>query len=63
MTISITSNGQDDFKRVAQDGNKGLPKAGRTNYYDSFVLNRKLVFQINCSAKIPRLRQYPKRYR
>lgn len=43
-------------------GNKVLPKAGVTSFYDTFVLNRTLVFQINSSAKTPRLRQYPKRY-
>jgi len=41
--------------------NKVLPKAGVTCFYDTFVLNRALVFQINFSAKTPRLRQYPKR--
>ncbi|MBS0646229.1 MAG: hypothetical protein JSR97_06525 [Verrucomicrobia bacterium] len=44
-------------------GNKVLPKAGVTGFYDTFVLNRTLVFQINSSAETPRLRQYPKRYR
>lgn len=43
--------------------NKGLPKAGVTNFYDSFVLNRALVFQMNGSAETPRLRQAPNRYR
>jgi len=42
-------------------GNKVLPKAGVTSFYDTFVLNRTLVFQINSCAKTPRLRQYPKR--
>jgi len=41
--------------------NKGLPKAGMTSFYDSFVLNRTLVFQMNGSAEIPRLRQAPNR--
>ena len=44
-------------------GNKVLPKAGVTNFYDTFVLNRTLVFQINSSAETPRLRQYPNRYK
>jgi len=44
-------------------GNKVLPKAGVTGFYDTLVLNRTLVFQINGSAENPRLRQYPKRYR
>ena len=39
--------------------NKVLPKAGVKCYYDTFVLNRTLVFQINSSAETPRLRQYP----
>lgn len=42
--------------------NKVLPKAGVTGFYDTFVLNRAIVFQINSSAKTPRLRQYPNRY-
>lgn len=41
--------------------NKMLPKAGVTSFYDTFALTRTLVFQINCSAKMPRLRQYPNR--
>jgi hypothetical protein len=41
--------------------NKVLPKAGVKCFYDTFVLNRTLVFQINSSAGTPRLRQYPKR--
>lgn len=43
--------------------NKVLPKAGLTCFYDTFVLNRTLAFQINSSAEMPRLRQYPNRYR
>lgn len=42
--------------------NKVLPKAGVTCFYDTFVLNQTLVFQINCSAETPRLRQYPNRW-
>ena len=42
--------------------NKGLPKAGVTSFYDSFVLNQTLVFQMNRSAETPRLRQAPNRY-
>jgi len=38
-----------------------LPKAGVTNFYDTFVLNQTLVFQINSSAETPLLRQAPKR--
>ncbi len=30
---------------VPHAGNKGLPKAGVTSFYDSFVLNRALVFK------------------
>jgi len=45
----------------ARTANKVLPKAGVTNFYDTFVLNRTLVFQINSSAETPRLRQYPNR--
>lgn len=43
--------------------NKGLPKAGVTSFYDSFVLNPTLVFQMKGSAKTPRLRQATKRYK
>jgi len=38
--------------------NKVLPKAGVTGFYDTFVLNPTLIFQINSSDKTPRLRQY-----
>jgi hypothetical protein len=41
--------------------NKVLPKAGVTCFYDTFVLNRTLVFQIKSSAEKPRLRQFPNR--
>lgn len=33
--------------------NKGLPKAGVTSFYVTFVLNGTLVFQMNGSAKMP----------
>ena len=46
----------------ARTANKVLPKAGVTGFYDTFVLNRTLVFPINSSAETPRLRQYPNRY-
>jgi hypothetical protein len=46
----------------ARTANKVLPKAGVTGFYDTFVLNRTLVFQINSSAESPRLRQYPNRW-
>ena len=45
----------------ARTANKVLPKAGVKCFYDTFVLNRTLVFQINSSAETPRLRQYPNR--
>lgn len=35
---------------------KVLPKVGVTSIYDTFALTRTLVFQINCSAIMPRLR-------
>jgi hypothetical protein len=38
---------------------QGIAKSGVTWFYDTFVLNRTLVFQINSSAEMPRLRQYP----
>ena len=43
----------------SRTANKVLPKAGVTGFYDTFVLNRTLVFQLNGSAETPRLRQYP----
>jgi hypothetical protein len=46
---------------VARTHNKGLPKAGVTSFYDSFVLNQTLVFQMNGSAEKPRFRQAPNR--
>ena len=49
--------------RKSTGHNKGLPKAGVTSFYDSFVLNRTLVFQMNGSAEMPRLRQAPNRWR
>lgn len=48
-------------KEEQRTANKVLPKAGVTCFYDTFVLNRTLVFQINSSAETPRLRQYPNR--
>ena len=59
-----TLAGQCNLTRTteARTANKVLPKAGVTCYYDTFVLNRTLVFQINSSAETPRLRQYLNRY-
>lgn len=48
-------------KKGQRTANKVLPKAEATGFCDTFVLNRILVFQINSSAKIPRLRQYTNR--
>jgi len=42
--------------------NKVLPKAGVTNFYETFVVYSTLVFQMNGSVEMPRLRQYPNRY-
>ncbi len=42
----------------ARTANKVLSKVGVTGFYDSLVLNRTLVFQINSSAKNPHHRQY-----
>ena len=51
-----------DFgQTVAHAANKGLPKAGLTSLYDTFVLNRTVVFQMKGSAEMPRLRQAPER--
>ncbi len=49
-------------ENIQAAGNKVLPKAEVTGFYDTFVLNRTLVFQINGSVEKPRLRQYPNRY-
>lgn len=58
-----TLTGQCNLTRTteARTANKVLPKAGVTSFYDTFVLNRTLVFQINSSAETPRLRQYQNR--
>lgn len=48
--------------KEAHAHNKVLPQAGLKCSYETFVLNRTLVFQINSSAEAPRLRQYPNRY-
>lgn len=58
------TNGHDIWttEKEAHAHNKGLPKAGVTSFYDSFVLNQAFVFQINGSAEMPRLRQAPNRY-
>ena len=59
--LNVNRFGQPDCKlesanlridRRATD-NKVLPKARVTGFYDTFVLNRTLVFQINSSAEIP----------
>lgn len=58
-----TLTGQCNLTRTteARTANKVLPKAGVTGFYDTYVLNRTLVFQMNFSAETPRLRQYPNR--
>ena len=68
-TLNVNHFGQSECKldtthlRTTRraSGNKVLPKAGVTSFYDTFMLNRTLVFQINSSAVTPRLRQYPNR--
>ena len=55
------ANGLQTMLTRTPAGNKVLPKAGVTNFYETFMLYSTLVFQINCSAEIPRLRQYPNR--
>jgi hypothetical protein len=52
---------QNKGQTIGYAANKGLPKAGVTSFYDSFVLNRTLVFQMNGCAEMPRLRQAPNR--
>ena len=49
------------IRPIKPTANTVLPKAGVTNFYDTFVLNRTFVFQFNSSAETPRLRQYPNR--
>ena len=44
--------GQQTSERRAS-ANKVLPKAGVTNFYETFVLYSTLVFQINSSAETP----------
>jgi hypothetical protein len=59
---TTTPNGmKNDSGQAARTANKVLPKAGVTNFYETFVLYSKSVFQINSSAETPRLRQYPNR--
>jgi hypothetical protein len=62
-SLSQTITGQYNLTQTteARTANKVLPKAGVTGFYDTFVLNQTLVFQINSSAEMPRLRQYPNR--
>jgi hypothetical protein len=36
--------------------NEVLPKAGQTHFYETFVHNQTLVFQINSRAEKPRFR-------
>ena len=64
MTVKLNrNNGLRERIDRTPAGNKVLPKAGVTNFYEIFVLYSTLIFQINSSAETPRLRQYPKRYR
>jgi hypothetical protein len=44
---------------IKPTANKVLPQAGVTGFYDTFVLNLSLVFQINSTAKNPPLPQTP----
>jgi hypothetical protein len=66
QTDNVTADtyGHDNWtpEKEAHAHNKGLPKAGMTGFYDTFVLNRTLVFQIKGSAETPRLRQAPNRW-
>lgn len=48
-------------EKEARTGNKVLPKAGMTDFYDTLVLNRTLAFQSNSGAEKSRLQQYPNR--
>lgn len=57
--MNIQLNKED--RKESRTANKVLPKAGVTNFYETFVLYSTLVFQINSSAEMPRLRQYPNR--
>jgi hypothetical protein len=49
------------MKITKANSQHGIAKAGVTNFNDTFVLNRPLVFQINSSDEIPHLRQYRNR--
>lgn len=42
--------------------NKKLPEVVVTNFYETFVLNQTVAFQINNSSELLRLRQYPEHY-
>ena len=50
------------MKIKQRTANKVLPKAGLTNFYDTFVQGSTFVLRLNFCAKNPRLRQYLKRY-
>jgi|APTNR8051073442_1049403.scaffolds.fasta_scaffold12004_3 hypothetical protein len=58
--LSISQSQMTSSKPAA---NKVLPKAGVTNFYETFVLYSTLVFQMNSSAEMPRLRQSENRWR
>jgi hypothetical protein len=59
-SMQIDSFNEQGRRRAS--ANKVLPKAGVTGFYDTYVLDQTLVFQINSSTETPRLRQYPKRW-
>jgi len=54
-------NRKTTYRQEGRTANTVLPKAGVTNFYETFVLDSTLVFQMNSSAETPRLRQYPNR--
>jgi hypothetical protein len=49
-------------KEEARTGNSTYPKGGVSCSKDSFVVNKKLVFQIKFCGKSPALRVAAKRY-
>ena len=64
LPVTVTGSGRPTpiITVPSQGTHKVLPKAGVTNFYETFVLYSTSVFQINGSAETPRLRQYPNRY-
>ena len=51
------------WTEIMPTANKVLPKAGLNGSDWAFMQGSAFVLRLNFSAKFPRLRQYPERYR